>query len=342
MKKLLLYFCIAIAYFGLSGQDVHFSQFYSAPLTVNPAFTGYFNGNYRIGLNYRNQYASFNTNGTTFSTFAAYGDIVAKKNKRRYTDWFGAGLQVVNDKAGDGNLSTTKLTLSGAFHKSLDQENKFLISIGFAGGWVRKSVDYTQFYFDNQWQETGFDIDLPNLEPNAGAQVGLNSFDLQTGGLVSYNNPNKFEAYLGGSVGHLTRPLDSFSPARDNSVGLRTQLSAGANIYTGTFFNVRPRIYYSRQKAAQELNGGMNFVMSFDKNTNISGTKLYLGGWYRAFAKELIAVAGVEVQRIKILTNYDINIGNLGNQGSNNAAWEVSLTYLVSKQKRTGTFCPSF
>jgi hypothetical protein len=34
---------------GLVAQDIHFTQFFTNPLALNPAQTGYFNGNYRVG-----------------------------------------------------------------------------------------------------------------------------------------------------------------------------------------------------------------------------------------------------------------------------------------------------
>ena len=41
------------------GQDLHFSQFYNSPLTTNPANTGFIpDADYRIGVNYRNQWSS--------------------------------------------------------------------------------------------------------------------------------------------------------------------------------------------------------------------------------------------------------------------------------------------
>ncbi|HEY8915865.1 MAG TPA: type IX secretion system membrane protein PorP/SprF, partial [Chitinophaga sp.] len=42
-----------------TAQDLHFSQFFNSPLTTNPANTGFIpDGNYRVGINYRNQWAS--------------------------------------------------------------------------------------------------------------------------------------------------------------------------------------------------------------------------------------------------------------------------------------------
>jgi len=47
----------AISYSNdLKAQDPHFSQFYAAPLYLNPALAGTSAGNYRVGVNYRDQW----------------------------------------------------------------------------------------------------------------------------------------------------------------------------------------------------------------------------------------------------------------------------------------------
>ncbi len=41
------------------GQDLHFSQFMNSPLNTNPANTGFMpEGDYRLGINYRDQWSS--------------------------------------------------------------------------------------------------------------------------------------------------------------------------------------------------------------------------------------------------------------------------------------------
>ena len=40
----------------LSGQDLQFSQYYSAPLQLNPALTGGFGAKYRVSAIYRDQW----------------------------------------------------------------------------------------------------------------------------------------------------------------------------------------------------------------------------------------------------------------------------------------------
>jgi hypothetical protein len=51
----------------LQAQDIHWSQFQSSPLNLNPALSGFFDGDYRFVLNHRNQWKSVTTPYNTFS-----------------------------------------------------------------------------------------------------------------------------------------------------------------------------------------------------------------------------------------------------------------------------------
>src|SRR5678815_5617643 len=56
---------------NVSAQDPQFSQFYAAPLYLNPAFAGSTNQG-RAGVNYRNQWPAIDANFTTLSAFADF------------------------------------------------------------------------------------------------------------------------------------------------------------------------------------------------------------------------------------------------------------------------------
>ena len=62
----------------VNAQDPHFSQFFSSPLTLNPAFTGKFDGTLSVAGNYRNQWPAFNNVYTT-STLSVDFDILKDK-----------------------------------------------------------------------------------------------------------------------------------------------------------------------------------------------------------------------------------------------------------------------
>src|SRR5689334_3645512 len=74
---------------GSSAQDLHFSQFFNSPLTTNPANTGFIpDGDYRLGINYRNQWSAIMT--VPYKTMSAFGDVQVMRNKFE-TGWLGLG-----------------------------------------------------------------------------------------------------------------------------------------------------------------------------------------------------------------------------------------------------------
>ena len=99
------------------GQDLHFSQFFNSPLTTNPANTGFIpDADYRIGANYRNQWV--NVLGAPYKTMSIWGDAQVFRN-RIENGWMGVGGVILRDVAGSGNLTSTKVYGSLAYHQQV-------------------------------------------------------------------------------------------------------------------------------------------------------------------------------------------------------------------------------
>ena len=99
----------------LTAQDPHFSQFYAAPLQVNPAMTGVFSGQFRIAINYREQWGSVIDN--PFRTLAASFDIRHRVGKG---DYMAYGLSTLRDEAGPANFNRISGNLNFAYLKQLN------------------------------------------------------------------------------------------------------------------------------------------------------------------------------------------------------------------------------
>ena len=98
-----------------NAQDKHFTQFYAAPLTLNPALTGAFNGSYRVGGIYRDQWR--NALDEPYTTFETAIDVrFPVELDRRYKDAFAVGLMFYSDKVSSIDFNTNQISLSGAFH----------------------------------------------------------------------------------------------------------------------------------------------------------------------------------------------------------------------------------
>src|SRR5574339_949827 len=147
---------IAIGMLGsnsLNAQDLHFSQFMNSPLTTNPANTGFIpGGDYRIGMNYRNQWSSIMS--IPYKTFSAFGDAQVMRN-RFETGWIGAGGTILRDVAGSGNLTSTKIYGSIAYHQMINAGS--LVSAGFNVGWSNKQINVSNLKFPDQFDGKFFD-----------------------------------------------------------------------------------------------------------------------------------------------------------------------------------------
>ena len=101
----------------LQAQDPVFSQFYAAPLQINPAFAGNAFAPH-LAINYRNQWPQFKIYETYSASFDQYFDGLNS----------GIGLYILADDAGSGILKTTKISGIYAYRLQIDRE--FSIKFG--------------------------------------------------------------------------------------------------------------------------------------------------------------------------------------------------------------------
>src|SRR5579875_1302569 len=100
---------------SIGAQDLHFSQYFNAPLLVNPANTGFSpDVDWRAGINYRNQYSSLTNN--PYKTMNVWGDAQLFNN-RFDNGWMGIGGTILKDVAGAGSLTSTRAYASVAYHQ---------------------------------------------------------------------------------------------------------------------------------------------------------------------------------------------------------------------------------
>src|SRR6476661_6459875 len=128
-------------------QDLHFSQYFNSPLTTNPANTGFIpDGDYRLGMNYRNQWSAIMA--VPYKTMSAFGDVQLFKD-RMDNGWVGLGGVILHDVAGSGNLTSNKIYASVAYHQLLG--NSSLLSLGFNAGYANKQINVANLKFPDQF-----------------------------------------------------------------------------------------------------------------------------------------------------------------------------------------------
>ena len=147
-------------------QDPHFSQFFASPLTLNPAYTGKFNGLVRVSGNYRDQWPAISKAFVT-STLAVDAPIL--KGKLNSNDTWCLGGMAMTDRTANGILNSNFLSLSTAYHKALDEDGFHQLGVGFQGTYASKRLDGSQLNFENELALDGTWRFTPRFSLNARA-----------------------------------------------------------------------------------------------------------------------------------------------------------------------------
>src|SRR5829696_3448810 len=141
MEKKIQYIILSLLVaFGLRpeaiSQDIHFSQFFEAPLLRNPSLAGIFTGDIRVQAVYRDQW---NTVTNAYKTGSLNGEYKMPVGKA--DDFLTLGMQILYDKAGTVAWTSTHVLPTVNFHKSLSDEVNRYLSLGFMAGVVQRGLD---------------------------------------------------------------------------------------------------------------------------------------------------------------------------------------------------------
>lgn len=328
MRKYIVIFILLIIATFSKAQDMHYSQFYTMPLYINPALCGSSSCLVRAGLNYRDQWTTISV---PFKTESVYLDTKWTPKFMR-GDWFGIGANVYNDNAGIGNLQSTKIMLDVAYHKGMDKKGGTIVSIGASLGYVMRHVTMSALTFDDQWTGSSFDQTLPSNEPGAAA---IHYFDVNAGILFKYQ---KF--LCGFSLNHINKPNNSFHGSLSR-VGWKYIFHAEPTFAMARNIKMEPKLYVSVQKMTPEVILGTNFILEY------KDVALYLGIWDRT-VYDIIPLAGLGYKKIKLLFSYDFNYSKLVPASMMLGGLEISLTLSFKcssdkqKNRKQKAHCPAY
>ncbi|MGE5109142.1 MAG: PorP/SprF family type IX secretion system membrane protein [Sphingobacteriales bacterium] len=337
MRKFVIVNVLIILFANANGQDIHFSQFMNSPLLTNPANTGFIpDADYRLGVNYRNQWASI---PVPYKTYSVFGDAQLFRNKLE-TGWVGLGVVLLRDVAGSGNLTSTKGYVSVAYHQEIGLSS--LLSAGFNVGLANKKVDPADLHFGDQYVWTGkfFEASVPTADNFNSATSTY--FDLQAGINYAYFPTDKAYFNAGFSVMHINTPKETFFSNGNNQIPRRYSafINGSFKMSENVIFN--PNAYFSIQAKARETvaGGNVNYNLSGD------GEKQLTGGLYYRFGDAAIAMVGFQLKTTRITFTYDATVSALRNYNGAKGAVELSVIkhgfyneYFGNKRQ---SLCPSF
>lgn len=362
MKRILPALILALmAFQGVFAQDPHLSQFYMSPLTLNPALTGAFNGNYRLTGLFRSQWGSILQNESVpmYRTYTASADFRTDKGFMK-GDAFGIGGSFMGDHAGEAKFGFNSGSLSLAYHKALDSRGTHFITAAFSSGIYSQSIDYSRLQFGAQWDGNGYDATLPTnefLADNNKIYWDVNA------GLLWYKNFNtkkyrgRTNAYAGFSAMHLNRPSISFLGDKNVRLNMKFVGHGGVNFPIARKFDLQPKFIVMSQGKSIETILAADFRFLFDER-NPTADHVRLGAMFRMVggdpkaawrgkslnAESVVLTAGASWMGIELGFAYDINVSELVAGSRTRGGFEVGLAYVGAwKKRKPGTmFCPRF
>ena len=318
----------------LTAQDPHFSQFFSSPLTLNPAFTGKFFGSYRVAGNYRNQWPTLNN---AFTTTTASVDFQVLKNRIIASDTWGIGVMGYSDNSANGAIKFNYASFSIAYHKGLDEDGMHQIGAGFQVTYANTIVNTSLLTFEDQLTTAGFTG--VTSEVFSSSTLNSNYIDLNAGLLYNGSTNDRNNFYFGLSMYHINRPNQKF-------VGAAYFLTPRTNFHAGGYFPIGETTTM-HISALQMFQGGFSETMvggAIQLNTNpddIKSTSLYLGTWMR-FNDAIIPYIGIEFSDYRLGASYDYNTSLIRTATQNRGGIEISLIYIRRPSTDRPVNCPKF
>lgn len=312
---------------AIYAQDIHWSQFQSSPLNLNPSLSGFFNGDYRFVLNHRNQWKSVTT---PYNTFSGSFDMVLNSNAASRNRYSG-GLMINSDKAGDSELGLLQAALSFGVLRAVGSDSIHFVSVGFQAGYVLRSINYSGLTFDEQYNGDAFDPNSGNNENFSGDNHGYADIGAGISWLVKTSD--RFKAGAGFSVQHINRPKDSFYD-ENSKMFPHLQADIKADFPVAGKLDLVPSVIYMKQGSFTELTGGTSLRIRLNDKPGKTYA-FYVGGWLRK-SDAMIASAGIDYNNLNVGVSYDFNTSDLERVSNKKGGYELSLIYIIRKVKPIG------
>lgn len=342
MKNLFVFIFISlnIICFKVSAQDPHFSQFFEAPLLRNPSLAGLFAGDIRVQGVYRTQWASVTAPFVTGSFNVEYKQPIGKGD-----DFLTTGLQILYDKAGSTNFTTTNILPAINYHKAMSTDKSKYLSLGFMGGWVQRRIDRSKITTNNQFDGNGYNPGLPDGETFS--QTNYNYLDGSVG--MSFNssikNSDDESYFIGIAYHHFNRPKNSFYKNPGIELNPKWVVSGGLKLSVNEMSYVTLQGDYSKQGNYSEAIAGALYSFKLGEDYQNPQYTVHFGGFLR-WKDAFIPVVKLDYHPFQIAVSYDVNISELKTASQSRGGFELSVTYAGFLDRDNSTknavLCPKF
>ncbi len=344
MKKIFLFIFIFNAFSGKS-QDAVFSQYYHNPPTTNPALTGVFNGQNRVGTSIRTQWYSVVPNASLTTTDIFYDLRMNIIND----DYLGLGVMLLDDRTGVAQIGKAHGYLNLSYSKHLtynkyNETNQYLV-FGTQAGYGLTYLDNSGFLFGSQFNKNT-EIVEPSI-PSGENLLNSKFYPDINIGLLWYVSGRENNFYLGGAISHINRPDISLISGNSDRLAMKYSGLMGGEFTMRKGISILPSIFFNMQGSIVQSMVGSNIRLGDTKDDD---NAYRIGFWARLTNSvsgiempDIIFSSILEFNRIELGLSYDVNVSGLSKITGYKGAFELSLLYVWGENpNRFSVECPRF
>ena len=243
-------------------QDHIYSQFFNAPIYLNPSLTGQFEGDIRMNLIYRNQWSGLSGD---LSYISASADLNISK--------FAGGVGLMFNRSSEGTAYLVKNNAAATYSYSVGGDD-FVASFGIQAGFTNRQIDWSKLVFSDQIDmRLGY---IPGSISSAQPPEMDSKFylDAAAGTNIVFRN-----LMAGVALHHINKPDESFS-GTVAKLPMRITTNASYRIPLSPYFDYNqdegtyliPSLVYYKQASSTSVSAGAQF-----KHRGLNA-----GIWYRS------------------------------------------------------------
>jgi type IX secretion system PorP/SprF family membrane protein len=300
-----------LSFTAVQAQDPIFTQYFMAPQSLNPGFTGFMETTY-IGVLHRSQWPDSDLKINT--DYAFVNTWVESMNS-------GLGVSFLSQRESFTDYGFSQVSGSYSYKVNLDDEWYFIP--GIEVGYGTKSFGFQNLVLEDQLNIGSGTVDPNSIDPLAAADR-VNFYDISAG-MVVHNE----QAWLGLSLKHLNKPNISFTTLGDVPLDMFLSVSGGYEfklltsfVPTGTKLMVTAN--YMQQAEYNRLDFGTGIYFQRFYFGALAATNPARNSANSHLLTSVNAFAGLQYEHFKFGYSYDFNATGMGRTGG---VHEFAITY---------------
>lgn len=316
------------------GQDIHFSQYGMAPMKIDPALSGSFDGDYRFIGNHRTQWLSVTRPYSTFGLSMDARDLQG-------IEGLGAGIFAYHDVAGDSRLRTFQIGVNASWRFKLPYDSSHSLAIGLQPRFEQRSINYEDLNFDNQYNGLYFDPSRSTGENFSRQQRAY--LDASLGVHYHWNAGKRKVREAGIGLYNLFKPRQSFYDAAWVKRDRRMTAFISTEHPIDPELNLKPSAFLALQGSFRELVFGSDLEYILRDELGLYRS-IFAGIWYRNRDAGFLKL-GMHYDEWRVGLSYDINISDLRPASQGRGGFEITLRYILRRYERPNESyksCPTF